>query len=83
MPNQAHSGWQGVPWHRCDRCGLEFPVAKLRRQEGLILDERCIDNEQVRLRPAIIKARISEPQAEPELAEILKNTDDNLVDEFL
>lgn len=33
--NQSHSGWRGDPWHRCDRCGQDTPVSKLRKVNTL------------------------------------------------
>ena len=84
MPNQSHSGWTGVPWHRCDRCGYDYPVDRLRRQSGLILCvDKCIDTFNtisVDRRPAMIAAVLSTPGEEPELADILKNTDSDIPD---
>jgi hypothetical protein len=36
MPNQAHSGWRGVPWHSCDRCGTLVRTSDLVKQGGFL-----------------------------------------------
>lgn len=79
MPNQSHSGWTGIPWHYCDRCGFPYPVSQLVKQSGLIVcREKCWDNPQATLsvdrRLSTIAQVLSEPNdGEPELADILKN----------
>jgi hypothetical protein len=78
---QSHSGWTGIPWHMCDCHQKPYPVAMLRRQDGLIVCPTGFDNPQrtrtVDRRQTIIAQRIDEPQQEPELADILKNDQDN------
>lgn len=84
MPSQSHSGWSGVPWYRCQRCGIEYHVSQLRRQGGLIVCQvTCFDiqgtvAEQDNLRQSQIRMRLSDPATEPELAEILKQTPQDL-----
>jgi recombinational DNA repair protein (RecF pathway) len=81
MPMQSHSGIHGIPWHRCDRCGFDYPVSQLSRQDGLILCHKCHDNPIATIgndgRHAIIAQRLQSDVEEPALAEILKNTDFN------
>jgi recombinational DNA repair protein (RecF pathway) len=55
MPLQSHSGRGICPWHRCDRCGWDFPVSMLRRQLGLILCDQCFDNPIAWQRPLMIQ----------------------------
>lgn len=81
MPMQSGSGWTGIPWHFCDCHQKQYPVSQLRRQDGLIVCDTGFDNPQrtrtVDQRQVQIKQRLSDPTQEPELAEILKSTDDN------
>lgn len=81
MPMQSHSGWTGTPWHACDCHQKQYPVSQLRRQDGLIVCQAGFDNPQrtrtVDRRQETIAARLSEPGEEPQLAEILKTTEDN------
>lgn len=48
MPNQAHSGIHGDPWHACDICGQDYRVSKLKRQvglrRGLLVCPKCWDD---------------------------------------
>ncbi len=46
MPRQGGSGINGIPWARCDRCGLDHPISLLVKQQGLLLciDHDCYDN---------------------------------------
>lgn len=80
MPMQSHTGWQGIPWHICDRCGFQYPVSQLTRQAGIIVCQKCADNPLATIsndrRQEIMAQRISEPGEEPRLADILKTTDD-------
>lgn len=80
MPSQNHSGLHGIPWYRCDRCGYDYPTSKLVRQRGLILCiEKCWDNPQAWERDAIIQEQLVNPEQEMDLAEILKdNQNDDL-----
>lgn len=74
MPSQSHSGIHGTPWHRCDRCGYDYPVDKLARQRGLILCvEKCIDKTDVWSRDAIISQVLQSSDEEPATASILKD----------
>ena len=84
MPNQSGSGWTGTPWHRCDCHGWEYPVSQLTRQDGLIKCPLGIDNPQRTLtvdqRQVIIQQVLSDPTQEPQLADILTQTQDNTGD---
>lgn len=81
MPMRSHSGWTGIPWHHCDCHQKQYPVSQLSRQDGLIVCPVGRDNPQrtraVDARPAQIAERLSNPGDEPELADILKETQDN------
>jgi len=85
MPKQSGSGWTGIPWHCCDCHQMQWPVSQLTRQDGLIVCPLGRDNSQrtrtVDQRQVTIKQRLSDPAQEPEVAEILKQTEDN-TDEF-
>jgi len=85
MPNPSGSGWTGVPWVVCDCHQMPWPSSRLRHQDGLIVCPLGYDNPQrtrtVDHRQIIIQQRLSDPVAEPELAEILKTNQDN-TDEF-
>ena len=85
MPMQSGTGWVGVPWHCCDCHQMQWPTSQLTRQDGLIVCPLGRDNPQrtrtVDHRQIIIQQRLSDPVAEPELAEILKQSQDN-TDEF-
>jgi hypothetical protein len=65
----------------CDCHQKPYPVSQLRRQDGLIVCQVGFDNPQrtrtVDRRQSIITARLSDPTQEPELADILKNDQDN------
>jgi hypothetical protein len=77
LPSQSHSGIRGVPWSRCDRCGYDYPVDKLAKQNGLILCvEKCIDKTLVWERDAIIAAKLQNIEEEPKIASILKGDDE-------
>jgi len=81
MPMQSHSGWTGIPWHYCDCHQKPYPVSQLRRQDGLIVCPTGFDNPQrtrtVDERQSIIAGRLADPAPEPELADILQQTQDN------
>jgi len=81
MPNPSGSGWTGVPWHHCDCHQWPWPTSQLTRQDGLIVCKYGRDNPQrtrtVDQRQVLIQQRLSDPTAEPELADILKQTQDN------
>lgn len=73
MPRQSHSGIHGVPWHRCDRCGYDYPVDKLTLQHGRILcTVKCVDDTTNENREAVIAQVLASNEEEPKLAEILK-----------
>lgn len=80
MPNQSHSGWNGVPWHNCDCHQKPYPVSQLTRQDGLIVCPTGFDNPQRSRgndqRPSIISQKLADPNPEPGIAEILTRTDD-------
>lgn len=84
MPMQSHSGWTGIPWHACDCHQKQYHVSQLRRQDGYIVCPIGWDNPQrtrtVDQRQQVIANVLSEPQEEPQLAEILKQTQDNTGD---
>jgi hypothetical protein len=81
MPMQSGSGWTGIPWHCCDCHQMQWPVSQLRKQDGLLVCPLGFDNPQrtriVDQRQVTIKQRLSDPSEEPQLAEILRTTDDN------
>lgn len=85
--NQSHSGWHGDPWHRCDRCGQEFPTSLLRRQRGLLLCvvNNCFDDPLIWNRPGIIQRNLEFGQdQEMAVAEILKdNLNTDMEDEYI
>lgn len=80
MPRQSHSGRGICPWHRCDRCGWDYPVSMLQRQLGLILCQPCVDNPIAWVRPLIIQDVInSSLEQELRVADILReNQSDDL-----
>lgn len=84
MPNPSGSGWQGIPWHHCDCHQWPYPVSQLTRQDGLIICPLGRDNPQrtrtVDQRQVLIQQALSDPTQEPEIAEILKTTQDNTDD---
>lgn len=68
MANQAHSGIEGVPWHRCQRCGTDQRTSNLVWQLGLLLctSNDCVDNLDVQLRPGVISSVLADgPDAPP------------------
>lgn len=84
MPMQSGSGWTGIPWAFCQCHQKQYPTSMLRRQDGMIVCPTGFDNPQrtrtVDQRQIQIKQRLSDPTQEPELAEILKQPDDNTDD---
>ena len=83
--NQNHSGWRGVPWHRCDRCGQDTPTSLLVRQRGLILCtvNGCIDNPLIWNRPGIIQNQLAfGADQEMAVAEILKQDINEDMEDF-
>jgi len=73
MPNQAHSGVLGDPWHDCDRCGQSYRVSQLARQRGLILCPKCLDDPTIWQRSRIIQDVLSQSaDQEMAVADILK-----------
>ncbi len=44
MPQQTRTGWTGIPWDRCDRCGQPYKMDDLEMQNGLLLCiPKCLD----------------------------------------
>ncbi len=84
MPNQAHSGIHGDPWHRCDRCGYDYPVSRLVRQRGLIVClDKCFDNLLSFQRDNIIQNNLSQSaQEEMAVADILKQPISDEMEQF-
>jgi hypothetical protein len=77
MPNQAHSGIHGDPWHSCDICAQDYHVSQLRRQpglrRGLLVCPKCWDNPLTFARDYIIQEVLSQSaDTEMQVAEILK-----------
>jgi hypothetical protein len=75
------SGWTGIPWHFCDCHQKQWPVSKLRRQDGLIVCPYGFDNPQrtrtIDQRQRMIQNVLGDGKLEPELASILTETQDN------
>lgn len=80
VPRQSHSPILRSPWHRCDRCGWDYPVTELVRQLGLILCPYDVDNTIAWTRPLIIQDVINfTGDEELRVAEILtENASDDL-----
>lgn len=81
MPMQSGSGWTGIPWLFCSCHQKQWPVTKLRRQDGLIVCPYGYDNPQrtrtVDGRQRISKDVLASSQREPEIASILLNNEDS------
>jgi len=84
MPNPAHSGIRGDPWHACDVCGWWWHTSQLRLQpglkRGLLTCPSCYDNPLTFYRDIIIQDNLSQSaDQEMQVAEILKqpNADDS------
>ena len=75
MANQAHSGIQGIPWHRCQRCGTDQRTGDLVRQNGLLVCRTldCADDRLVERRARVIMEKLRSSQ-EMQPAEILRET---------
>lgn len=84
MPNQSHSGVRIDPWHRCDRCGIEFHVGQLHWQNGLLVCSAndCTDNPLAWDRDKIIAAKLGDSPDEMGIAEVLKGDGNNPEDQF-
>lgn len=84
MPMQSGSGWTGTSWHFCDCHQKQYPVSQLTRQDGLIVCPTGLDNSQrtrtVDRRQTVIQQVLSSGVQEPELADILKRSEDNTDD---
>lgn len=84
MPMQSGTGWTGIPWHYCDCHQKQYPVSQLTRQDGLIVCPSGLDNPQrtrtVDRRDTIIRQVLSDGVQEPELADILKTSEDSTDD---
>ncbi len=77
MPNQAHSGIHGDPWHSCDICAWDYHVSQLRRQpglkRGLLVCPKCYDNPLTFYRDITIQDTLAQSaEHEMEVADILK-----------
>lgn len=77
MPNQAHSGIHGDPWHTCDRCGQDYHTSQLRRQPGLargiLVCPKCYDDPLTFYRDIVIQDILTQSsEHEMEVAEILR-----------
>lgn len=77
MPNQAHSGIHGDPWHRCDICDWDYHTSQLRRQPGLnrgiLVCPKCWDNPTTFYRDYKIQEVLSySADEEMQVADILK-----------
>jgi len=84
MPNQAYSGIHGIPWGRCDRCGLDFPLSRLVRQRGILVctERDCWDNPIAWNRERIIQDNLEGiNQVEMVPFEIIKREYDDTVEE--
>jgi hypothetical protein len=70
MPNPAHSGIHGDPWHFCDRCGCPYHVSQLAWQEGMLLctvpPGNCFDTQTARQRDLEIARILDEVTMEPD-----------------
>lgn len=45
MPWQGGSGFNGIPWGYCERCGWQYPVDHLVKQRGIVVCvDKCYDN---------------------------------------
>lgn len=83
MPNPAHSGIQGDPWHFCDRCGLAYRISQLAWQEGiLVCTATCYDSQTTRERDIQIARCLDEAtlypdaQVDPKLTENTSGVDE-------
>lgn len=84
MPNQAHSGIIGVPWHRCSRCGTDQRTSDLKPQKGLLVCRTydCVDNLLVEERSSMIQQVLSSgPDAPP--AVVLQEPSYESIDEII
>ena len=76
MPNQAHSGIQGDPWHRCGRCGLDYRLSELAWQEGrLLCMATCWDEQTAHQRDMQLARIYEEFSYEPDMQLDPKLTD--------
>ena len=60
MPSQARSGIRGVPWSRCDRCGVDYPLDRLTMQNGLLLCGQDFDTPFMFYRDEVVAENLSE-----------------------
>jgi hypothetical protein len=75
MANQAHSGIEGTPWHRCARCGTDQRTSDLVRQNGALVcsTNDCVDDTLVERRSRVIAEKLRFSQ-EMQPAEILRES---------
>ena len=65
MPSTSHAGITGVPWSRCDRCGLDFCLSDLVMQNGLLLClASCFDDPYGFTRDQLIQELLSNGSGE-------------------
>lgn len=84
MANQAHSGIQGDPWFRCQRCGTDQRTSNLKPQKGLLVcaSNDCIDSLLVEERATMIEQVLaSGPDAPP--AQVLQEPSFEVVDDYV
>jgi len=77
MPNQAHSGIHGDPWHNCDICGQDYHCSQLRRQvgksRGLLVCPKCWDDPLTFYREILIQDFLTQSsEQEMQVADILQ-----------
>jgi len=77
VPNPSHSGWTGIPWHFCDRCGFDYRVSELTRQNGILVCQSCFDDPSGFTRERDIQEVLSDGAVEGDVAEILKTPEDD------
>lgn len=84
MANQAHSGIQGAPWGRCQRCGTDQRFANLVRQNGLLVctTNNCVDNRLVERRPRIISEVLESGPDMPPDPKLRDDFMDDTLDQF-
>ena len=74
MPMMQKSGWHGIPWGRCDRCGWQYDVSQLVMQNGLLLcRSKCYDRPLMFYRPMLLADAVSggvEHEMEPVTSEV-------------
>lgn len=60
MPARRKSGWHGIPWGFCDRCGWQYPISELVMQNGeLLCRAKCYDVPLMFYRPMLLADAVS------------------------